>query len=246
MATIATTDDAGRAPAAPPRRRRWLRRLAFAVILLGLLVIFHAPLLRWVALGLVTTGSDAPADAVVVMGGYGPFTAIPIDEAARRYQDKLAASVLLVEDRSGRVARLGIVPTLESVLRRELATRDVPAEAISVLVVTTPGDREPIRRLGTWLADHPDLRVTLFCDELSSRCMAAMVRQTLPPAQAQRVALQPLPDRRFTTDNWWRSRQGIVAVFSEYASLGFVLAIGEEEYPPEWDPDQYEQTLSRR
>lgn len=245
VTTNPTSDAAPRHADAPPRRR-WLRRLVVAAFLLGVLAIFHEPMLRGVALGLVADSSDGPADAVVVMGGYGPFGAVPLEEAARRSQRNPALRVLVVEDRSARTVRLGIVPTLESVVRPDLETRGVPANAIVVLVVTTPGDYDSIRRLRDWLADHPEQRVTLLCEQLSSRRTAAMLRQTLAAAEADRVALQPIPDRRVTPDTWWRSRQGIVAVFSEYTALACVLARGEEEHPPEWDADQYEQSLSPR
>ena len=244
---VTTTADAVAAePAAAPlpRRRRWLRRVLIVGLVVGLLAVFHQPILRGIALGIVADRDDRPADVVVVMGGYGPFAAVPVDDAAR-LSAKPASRILVIEDRSARTApgdradpRVGPA--------QGVGNRGVPAEAISVLVVTTRGDRESIHCLRTWLGDHPDLRVTLLCDELSSRRAATMIRQTLAPAEAERVRLQPLPDRRFDPDTWWRSRQGIITVLTEYTALACTLAKGEEEYSAEWDPDEYERKLSKQ
>jgi hypothetical protein len=249
VATTATNEPGSAVvavPAAPTCRRRWLRRLLVLGFGFGILALCHPFLLRWLALGLIINGTDQATDAVVIAGGIGPFAAIPLDEAARRYQDRPGAGIVLVEDRSARTVQLGIVPPLESIVRPRLRERGVPDDAITVLAVTTPGERVSTRRLGAWLADHPDIRVTLLCDELASRRTTVVIRQAMDAEQAGRIHVQPLPDRRFGPDTWYRNRQGIIAVLSEYVALAYMLTMNEEEAPASWDVDKFEQSLKQR
>lgn len=236
--SVATTS-----PSKPPPRRRWVRRLVLLLAGVGLLALCHPFLLRWLALGLVVDGTDAVTDAVVMADRISPLATIPLEEAAHRYHEKPGMRVVLIEDRSARTVRLGIVPPHESFVRPQLCKRGVPDDAITVLAVCTPGERESRRRLGAWLSDHPDIHVTLLCDELASRRTAAMIRRTMDAEHAARIHIQPLPDRRFGPNTWYQSRQGIIAVLSEYIALVYVKTMNEEEVPASWDQDQFEQSL---
>jgi hypothetical protein len=215
-----------------------------ACVLAVLLALFHAPLFRWLAGGLIVEDALEPADAVVLLGNNGPFVPVPFDEAAALYRDGLASQIVLIEDRSDRVVRLGIVPTLESFTQRELAARGVPAEAFTALTYTTPGEWEQARGLRSWLREHSQSRVTVLVEQLGSRRTAHTFGQVLDPEDAGRVRFRAVPDRRFDPTNWWRGRQGITTLISEYVALGFVLLKGEATEPhPPWDPDEYEQSL---
>jgi uncharacterized SAM-binding protein YcdF (DUF218 family) len=242
----ATTRTASPATPTTPRRRRWTRRLLGVCVLAILFALFHAPLFRWLAGGLIVEDALEPVDAVVFFGKSGPFGLVAFDEAATLYRDGLATQVVLIEDRSDRVVRLGIVPPLESVARRELAARGVPPEAFTDLAITTTGEWEQARSLQTWLREHPKARVTVLAEQLASRRTAHAFGQVLAPEEAGRVRWKAVPDRRFGPTNWWHGRQGVATLTSEYVALGFVLLKGETTEPhPPWDPDEYEQALRR-
>lgn len=244
MTTAATaTPSTGTVPRKP--HRRWLRWLGILVTLLIALVVFHAALLRGLAHLLVKDQPVEPADAVVLMAASGPYQTLPFDELAAFHRNGLARRIVLIEDRSSRIARAGIVPTVETVLRRELRTRGVPEDAL----VTLPYEDDypnGIHRLRDWLQDNPDWRVTLLCGELRSRTTTWVARTVLGPEEIGRVRFRALPDARFTTTNWWHSRQGIVQLCGEYIVLLHTMAFDAPAEEERWDPDEYEQDLRRR
>lgn len=229
--------EASASPA--PGKRRWLRRLLLTVGLVVPILVFHAPLLRCLGNGLIVDEPLEPTDALLVVGGDGA-----IQEAAALYRDGLVRHVVLTDDRSARVVQLGIIPPMESIARRELDERGVPAEAIATILLTTPNDWEGGQVLRAWLQEHPGERITVLAGQFESRRVARAVRGSLALEQANRVRLRALPDRRFQASNWWHHRQGIVAVADEYVALGFAVLKGENrESAATWDPDRFEQTL---
>jgi hypothetical protein len=199
-------------------------------------------LLRGLAMGLVKDQPVEPADAVVLMASSGPYQTLPFDELADFQRNSLVRRILLIEDRSSRIVRLGIVPTVEVILRRELRTRGVPEDALETLAYT---DDYPsgVHCLRDWLQENPDSRVTLLCGELHSRTTAWVLGTVLEPEQIERVRVRPVPDTRFTTANWWHSRQGIVHLFGEYVVLLHTMAFDASVKERQWDPDEYEQNL---
>ena len=111
-------------PSAPLKKpRRWTRRLVVGFALALVLVLFHEPLLRGLAGVLVKNDPVEAADAVVFMAASGPIQTLPFDELARLQHEGLASRILLIESRSSRIVKAGVVPTVESVLRRELGAR---------------------------------------------------------------------------------------------------------------------------
>lgn len=225
-------------------QRRWLRRLLAAGVLVTMIVACHVPLLRIVAGVLVVDDPLVPAEAVVVVGRSGLYRAVPIDELVGLYRKGLARQIVLIEDRSSRIVEAGIVPTLETVLRRELAARGIPEKVLTAL----PGDYHAgwnsARRLSDWLQEHPTGQVTVLCDEFDSRRSAYVVRSVLRTTDAARVRWRALPDQRFQTTNWWRTRQGMTELFGAYVSLLHTYLMGEPGKMEErWNPDQFERKL---
>jgi hypothetical protein len=139
--------------------------------------------------------------------------------------------------------KAGVVPTLEAVLRKELGARGIDGKAIAAVPVKTGGTWRMARRLREWLAEHPEASVTFLCPELHSRRTAYVTRGVLGKDLAERVRWRAFPDERFTTSNWWKSRQGIVEVVGAWIALAHAYLGGEPPETAAWDPDQYEQSL---
>jgi hypothetical protein len=228
-------------PQRPPRRRR---RLLVTCALLMIVVVFHGPLFGCLAGFLVVDDPLQPMDAVVVMGRSGPYRSVPFDELADWYHQRLAREVVLIEDRSSRIVEAGIVPTLETILRRELVARGVPDKALTTLVVEDGAAWNGVRSLRDWLERRPPARVTILCSQFEGRQSAHVVRTVLGDELAQRVRWHALPEPRFNGSNWWHSRQGIVEMCGAHVSLFHTYLFGEEESAPRWNPDQYEQSLA--
>jgi hypothetical protein len=196
---------------------------------------------------LVVSDPLVPTDAVVVMGRSGPYRAVPIDEVNDLYQKQFVREILLIEDRSSRIVNAGIVPTLESVMTRELAKRDMPATVLTTLASEYRSGSEMTRALGDWLKKHPNAHVTVLCDQLHCRCGAYLTCQGLEANEFERVHWHAIPDKRFDATNWWHTRQGMVEVVSAYVSLLHAYVIGEPSEPAkQWDADEFERTLSER
>ncbi len=233
------------APISIPERRprRWRRRLLVTAAVLIVVALSHALVLGFLGGLLVVNDPLIQAEAVVVMGRCGPYHALPVDELAYLYRKGLAAEILLLEDRSSRLIRAGIIPTLETVLRRELLARGVPETVLTALTFQDASSWDGIRLLRHWLETHPQAQLTMFADEFDSRENAHVVRTVLGPELAGRVHWHALPDQRYNVGDWWHSRPGILAVLSSYVSLVHTYLTGEPEMIEHWDPDQYEQRL---
>jgi hypothetical protein len=228
-------------------RRHWRRRILVSGVFLAVLALFHAPILGFIGELLVVDDPLVPTDAVVVMGRSGPYRAVPIDEVTELYQKHLVREVLLIEDRSSRIVKAGIVPTLESVMTRELAKRNVSNTALTTLASEYRSGSEMTGVLGDWLKKHPDAHVTVLCDQFFSRNDAYLARQGLEATEYNRIHWHAIADKRHDVTNWWHTRHGIVEVVSAYVSLLHAYVIGEPSEPAQrWDADEFERSLRER
>jgi len=238
------TPDAGKGELPEHLRRSWRRRLIVLGVSLVVICVFHAPILRFPATLLIVSEPLTPTDVAVIGGSSGPYRSIPIDEVTELYQKGLVREILLFENRSSRIVQAGIVPTLESVVKRELAKRNVPQPALTVVVAEYPSGWDMARALRDWLEAHPERHVTVLCGEFESRCSAYILHTVLGSEVAQRVHIWALPDKRFDPSNWWHTRQGIVELLGAYVSLTHTYVIGEpSETTPRWNPDKFEKSL---
>jgi hypothetical protein len=224
-------------------RRRWRRRLIIAGATLALIAIFHAPLFRLLASGLIVDDPPAKTDAVIFGGRNGPFAQIPLDEVAELYRNGMVSRVILVEDTSSRIVRQGILPNLDSVVRRELPKRGVPTEAITTLFVDGKGERDGPMRLKQWLQENRGMTATIVRTELSSREGRLMCSRVLDSEEMSRVRTHTLADPRYNSSNWWTTRRGIIELSTCYISLVHTLLFDETSPPARWEPDEFERSL---
>lgn len=104
----------------------------------------------------------------------------------------------------------------------------------------------PVQSASQWLTDHPDRRVQILCSEFSTFGLRRMIDRNLAAELSQRISIQPLPDRRYSVKNWWRSRLGQRDVFQAYLGLTrSVLGLYPPEPPAYLSPDEYEQAFLR-
>jgi hypothetical protein len=219
------------------RRRRWLRRLVFALILAGALYLARAPLLRGVASFLVVDDPVQQVDALLPLDGDWLY-----EQTALLYHDG-TKQILLLEGPPNRLVRMEIMPDPVALARRELTACKVPESAVEMLKMEKNGDWNRARRLRDWLNEHPDARVCVLCDRFSSRRTHCLFERELGGLSA-RVRWRALPDRRYDERNWYQNKVGVLSLFDSYLSVGHVWwygdALGERE---EWDPDTYQNNL---
>jgi hypothetical protein len=180
-------------------------------------------------------------DAIVFAGRDGPVEHLPLDEVAELYGDGLAGRVILIEDSSSRIVQQGILPTLDTVVRRELPKRGVPGQAITTLSVEVRGERDIPKCLQQWLSENPESTVTVLERELVSRDKVCTLRHVLKPEEFSRVHIHAVPDPRYNSSNWWNTRRGVTELATCYIALAHTLLIDEGEPPARWNPDEFDE-----
>jgi len=226
----------------PRRRRRWWRGPLVVLIVGAGLYWFRVPILQSIAGYLVVDEPFAKADYVLVQ----PYGDKRYDRAAELYRSGQAASILLVERRPKRLERLGFEPSFETVTRRALAARGVPANSITVVPGKAGSDWERAHFLREWLEQQPAVRIVVLCDRLGGRKLRHIFDQILGREYASRISLIALPERSYGENDWWQHREAIVDVFDTYVRLAFTRLHGEsKEEGREWDPREYEKSLRR-
>ena len=221
-----------------PRRRRWLRRLLFVLILAGAAYFARQPLLRGLAGFLVVEDPVREADAVLLLDGdRGP------ERAAELYHAGAVKRVLLLREPPRRLERFDALPNLTELYRAELERYGVPATAVEVLETEKRGDWNNARRLCDWLNEHPESQVIVQCARFASRRTRCLFERELGGLSGQ-VRWRALADRRYDETDWYRHRAGAIDLFDSYLGWGHVKvygdALGDRD---EWDPDAYRNSL---
>lgn len=201
------------------RRSRILRRVAVGTLLLGSLgCVFHGRILCGMAELLVVDGHGTRATAVVVL-----------DDGDRRF-DRAAElnregvkTVLLYRRRPNRLQRTGIKPASDELARRELLKRNLPSSHL-VSLGEVPVDKSKfVTVLGDWLKQHPNQTADLLCDRFTSRTWKLLFDRADDPRLTDRIHIIPLSRVGFDETNWWRSKEGTLALIDGYFILGFHL-----------------------
>lgn len=230
----------GTAAKKPPSRRRWLWRLAVVALFLLACFLARNVLLREAAGLLVDDDSVQSADFVLPLGGPQSFA-----EAARLCRSAQASGVLIIPAKPDAAQTLGVLPTDEQRMRRELAR----AQAVDRIVTTLPcpdeSDWRRGRLLGAWLAGRPEVRVTAVCGRFHSARWRRLLRTVLPADEASRVRLRAPAhtDPDYDETNWWRCKEGRLDALNSALGYVHVLLCGEDQEKPPWDPDRYEKGL---
>lgn len=219
---------------------RWRRRLVICGLLAAALYVFHAPLLRGIA-SLLIVEDPLPANGtILLLTGHAKC----YEEVAGRYQSRTTSRVLLLRGYLLRTERMGIVPTRESLTRGELTKRGVPEEAVVTLSVDEDSSWAWARRLDQWLGDKPTETVIVFCERLESRQVRHVLKQVLAAPHFELIVMRAMPNPCYCETDWWHRKEGLMGVFNSYLSSVYDRFSGETQMQPDWDPDEYERTLT--
>ena len=214
-------------------------RLAWTVVLLAALAVFHAPLLRGWARLLIVDQATTPVSHLVLIEGDRRH-----DVAAGFVRGNPAGRILLIQAEPDTLVACGIVPADDVLDHRALVARGVPAAAIELIPGAAADRWQTIRQLQHWLDAHPDAQPALLCDRFYSRLQRTVADAVLTPDAAQRVAVWALPRREFDEQDWWQTRSGARSLVYAWLALTFHTLCGEpHEASRPWDPDEYERAL---
>ena len=231
----------------PPKhhRRRFLTRFLVVVAAMAGLWLVHGPLLRGLA-GLLVV--DEPADHFQYVGICGregePDGDRCYDAAADLFRQNPSCHILLVRSALTRLVETGVLPSFETLSRRELAARGLPKNAVSSIARDGFDDWATARALRAWLLDRPAASVVLLCGRLRSAHLRHVLNVVLDSSQAARVRLRALRDRRYDETNWWMSRSGYKGFGMEWLrQFGAWCVGGDHQPPPLHTADDYEHSL---
>jgi uncharacterized SAM-binding protein YcdF (DUF218 family) len=209
-------------------RARLLRRAGIAALALLCLALaayaLRAPILTGVARLLTVRDPVSRADLVLVLGGEintRPF------HAAELYRRGVAPRVVLVRERSGPAVRQGLYPSRADVSALILRRGGVPDSAIVVLEPTggASSTREEAGALREYLRSGGGRRVVVVTNAYHTRRARLAVRRATRSLPVE-ILMSPAPADGFSESDWWRSEDGLVAYFGEFAKLAVYLAGG--------------------
>src|ERR1043166_8253067 len=196
--------------------RRLLGLLGLVSLLLAAFV-FRAPLLVGLGKAWIVDDPLVRADAIVILGGgveTRPF------EAARLYHQFLAPQILILKPATGGTAALGITPPEVEVNRRILVQQGLPDVAVVSADENVSNTYEESLAVRNWAATTGVKTLIVATDVFHSRRVAWLFRKQLK-GLGIRVLVRAVPVREYTTDNWWRKEQGVVAFQNEVLKYAY-------------------------
>ena len=226
---------------------RWKRRILISAVVVAAACLFHAPLLRGLANFLVVDEPTRSVDYICVTSwGYRPDGDRCYDVAGELHRKNPSCRILLIEPNHSRLVQIGAVKSFASVSQRELGSRGVPSEAISILRCEPWNDWATARALADWLRDHPNNSVLLLCGQFRSAQARHTLDAVLHRAEAARVRVRALPSRQCDETDWWTSRRGYLE-FGDHWLMRIQnrLGGGDAMQPPERNAEQYERDFLR-
>ena len=212
--------------------------------LLGLLgvvaiIVCHRPLLRLCASGLIVDSADGHADTILILDGDRCF-----EKAAEHYARGACDHVLLLAWQPDRLTMLGVLPSWDTIGRRELLAAGMPADAIFTTGGQVRNNWDAARTLDKWLDNNPQRRVDVFCHRFHSRELSHICNREIDSSRRARVHVRALSDRRYDETDWWLSKLGVKDFFGSVLFLGYAFARGEDPAQRvDLSPDRYEAGL---
>ena len=220
--------------------RKW-RNLLLLLFAAGAIWLVRQPILTGIARVLIVDEPPGNPAAIWIRDS----GVVIYDEAARLCRETPGLKILLVAWEPSRLVRAGVLEPLETITRREMAARGVPAEAIEVVGPPVRTGRQEINQLSAWLENRPGACAALPLGRFSSARQRQVLDEIMASDTASRVKIVALASPRYNESNWWRSREGLRNLAFGLLSRGYGCFCGSrgEDIEP-WDPDQYEESLA--
>lgn len=198
-----------------PRARGWLRWLATAALLAGVLAAAAWQLReRWLAGAIQAWVVNDPvelADAVFVLGGGAQYRSF---EAVRLHREGHAAKVLFPHIKPGADEPDTTVGRETVLIGKVLDHHAIPAAARGEIGRNVTSTRDEIAALRAW-ADAAQARVVLVpTDPFHTRRLKALARAHFA-GSATRVLVTVVNPPGYRWQEWWRDEQGFLSFQNE-------------------------------
>lgn len=223
----------------PATWRRRLRNFGCLLAAAGCLWLFRAQLMAAASSVLVCDEHFPEGGFALVLGGDQCHR-----DAARLYEQRTVQKILLFERPPGRLVRLGILASPTAMASEELAREGVPPDKIEVLPPSSPDDPSLGSAIAARLEQNHSAHLVILCDAFSSRSLRWSLNRNLSRAEAGRLHVRPLKNRRCDEQNWWHSKEGVSTFARAWLSLVWPLVHGEPE--PVWrecDPEHFQPVI---
>lgn len=212
------------------------------MLLFALVCLFVQPVLRLTASSLVVSHPIQKDDHILVLNGDRCF-----ETAARLGLDDTTRKVLRISAVNHRLQIEGILPTDDELFLTEMQRRGLPPSQVELLPNPDQQDWEDPETLSIWLKEDPARTVAALCDAFKSARLHCQLKQAIGD-DADRVHFVPLFDRDVSTDNWWRSREGIRKVTFGWIELldSWFRRPSAVQLKPTWNPDDYQAHIEKQ
>jgi uncharacterized SAM-binding protein YcdF (DUF218 family) len=199
----------------PLRRRRFMRRLATAILLLAVLVagvwFERAPLLCGAADLWIVSDPVTRSDVVAVLGGQvevRPFA------AAELYKKGLVTKILVSQAAEARSANIGAIPGHSEVNRLLLLKFGVPDTAIEMFGQANRSTKDEASALRNWADQHHVSRIIIPTEIFTARRVRWIFNREFAgsPVQFEVPSFEP---REYTRADWWKTEAGMIAFRNE-------------------------------
>ncbi|MGQ9820244.1 MAG: hypothetical protein ACUVQK_00140 [Thermogutta sp.] len=148
-------------------------------------------------------------------------------------QRQHTAEIVVTVGRRSRVVEIGALPPMDEIVRRAAARRGIPHDRI----VAVPYRGRQLWGAAEWmqsyLTQRPEARVLFLCETFAGAAAERVLDSTLDADCRGRVAVLEVPDRRFDTKEWWRTRAGVKALMTGYLFGVHGLVLPRPPDPPE-------------
>ena len=195
----------------PRGRRIFGLPLVIALLLAGVILLAHAPLLRHIAGWWSVSDALTRADAIVVLGGsldVRPFA------AAALFKDGFADKILISNVQLGKAEGLGYIPSHTELNLDVLLKLGVPSSAIAIFGENNSNTFEEALAARTWAEQSHARRLIVPTDLFDTRRTRWIFDHELNPAQVT-VIVRAYPPPDYGINDWWRNRHGLVDFSNE-------------------------------
>lgn len=215
--------------------RRWKVWVCFLVgiVIATLLHPLWLPLLAWPLLAPVPKGLQTTELVWVhTSDGHNLAGDTTFPTLRTLLQDHPERMVIFTEGWPSRLVEIGVIPPVVETLRKHLAAGGISPERVVALHVTGSGLWNEAKALDAYLAQHPDKRVVFIVEEFAGRSTWTVLKAAMLPDSISRLDILGVPDRNFTTSNWWRTRAGVKGLMVGYLYLTYTTFWPKPSSPP--------------
>ena len=193
--------------------RRWARRTALAVVLIGALVFLRGSILAGLARAVTVTTPPTQVDLIVPLY-HDPLTipAATVDLLRRGYAGRIG----LYRPRPRRLEAMGLLPHADVIWRRILESQGVPPHAIVEIGHDIRDETGLAEAMTEFFKSQPRSRILFVASAPRSRLAWASLRRAFERTHVG-ISIYAVAPAGFDERNWWQSRDGVVTYFDAYA-----------------------------